>query len=142
MHVRKDLAKSVTDAELDEIVLRLRSRELIAFDPSQKGHVPAKPGLYAIHRLDGPCLHAGQSANLRSPLFVQHYQGGGKKAQSDLVQKVVSHGMADGRISAQHWIIENCAFRWLDLPDTETRHWGEHRLLSSLRPLWCVPNER
>jgi hypothetical protein len=130
-------------AQLDEIVQLLMSREAVAFDPSKRNDVPTCHGLYAIHTAKGVCLHAGKtrSANLRHRLFTQHYAGGGKGAGSDLVQKVQSKNVTDSKPSAQKWIRTNCVFRWLEVPDSVTRHWAEHRLLSYLRPIWCVPKE-
>jgi hypothetical protein len=130
-------------AQLDEIVERLMSREAVAFDPSKRKDVPTSHGLYAIHTTKGVCLHAGRTrtANLQHRLFTQHYAGGGKGAGSDLVQKIQSKNVTDSKTSAQKWIRINCVVRWLEVPDSVTRHWAEHRLLSYLRPIWCVPKE-
>jgi hypothetical protein len=130
-----------TVALLDEIVQRLMSQEAVAFDPSNRDVVPTSHGLYAIHTTKGVCLHAGwtRSKTLQHRLFTQHYAGGGKGAGSDLVQKIQSKNVTDSKTSAQKWIRANCVFRWLEVPERVTRHWAEHRLLSFLRPIWCVP---
>ena len=129
--------------QLDEIVRRLISKETVAFDPSNREGVPIAHGLYAIYTTKGVCLHAGrtQSANLQHRLFTQHYAGGGAAAGSDLVQKIQSRKVAANKASAQAWIRTNCVFKWVEVPNPVMRHWAEHRLLSFLRPIWCVPKK-
>ena len=132
-----------TVAQLNEIVRLLVSKEPVAFDPSNRQKVPTTHGLYAIFTTNGVCLHAGmtRSANLQHRICRQHYAGGGNGAGSDLIQKIQSRKVADSRSAAQKWIKENCVFKWLEVPDSVMRHWAEHRLLSHLRPIWCVPKQ-
>jgi hypothetical protein len=129
---------SVFSKQLDEVIESLLLRNPLDFEQTKKD-APTSPGLYAIFCIGTEkCLHAGKSKNLRHRLLVQHYSGGGIGAGSDIVQKIQSNGLAEDRASAQKWIQSNCLFRWIEEPDHETRHWAEHRLLSYLRPVWCI----
>jgi hypothetical protein len=132
-----------TVAQLDEIVRLLRSKDALAFDPSKRNDVPIAHGLYAIYTIKGVCLHAGRTAtkNLQHRLFTQHYAGGGIGAGSDLVQKIQTQKVAADKTSAQTWIRTNCIIRWVEVSDPVMRHWAELRLLSCLRPIWCVPKK-
>lgn len=134
---------TLTDEQLDCIVRELTSQNSIKLHPRHRGQVPDAYGLYAIYTNQGVCLHAGrttsQNSNLQKRIFDQHYAGGGKGAGSDLVQKVQSNCFAPDRRQAQVWIAENCVVRFVVVADPVTRHWAEHRLLSHLRPIWCIP---
>ena len=126
-----------------EILDRLLAAPAFAFDDSLRLRLPIKPGLYVIARKDvpkGEYLHAGQSPKakegLRSRVWSQHFTGGGDSAGSDLVQKVIDKGQADGRAASQAWIRANCLVQWLVEEDKDLRCWAEHYMLSVLRPIW------
>src|SRR5258706_11242373 len=85
------------------------------FDENLRQRLPIQKGLYLIARKDGPkgeYLHAGQSPKakegLRSRVWSQHFTQGGDRARSDLVQKVIDKGYADGKATSQAWIRANC----------------------------------
>jgi hypothetical protein len=127
---------------LDEIVGRLIAQTPMAFTLSNEKNVPTLHGIYAIYTKSRACLHAGRTrtTSLRNRLFAQHFRGGGKGAGSDLVQKIQSRGYANDKLNAQAWIEQNCLVRFIVVADPLARHWAELRLLSHLRPLWCVPS--
>jgi hypothetical protein len=122
---------------------RLLAAQAFEFDGSLKLHLPVEQGLYLIAQRQGPSglyLHAGKTRNaklgLRSRVWIQHYNGGGKGAGSDLLQKVIDKGQAVGRVDAKAWIRANCLVQWVVEEDEALRGWAEHYLLSVLRPIW------
>ena len=126
-----------------EILETLLAAPAFRFDDSLRPRLPVKHGLYVIARRDRPkgeYLHAGKSLKakegLRSRVWSQHFTQGGNRARSDLVQKVIDKGYADGRATAQTWIRANCLVQWLVEEDEDSRCWAEHYMLSVLRPIW------
>jgi hypothetical protein len=122
---------------------RLLAAPAFEFDCSLELRLPAEQGLYLIAQRQGPrslYLHAGKTRNaklgLRSRVWIQHYNGGGKGAGSDLLQKVIDNGQATGRTDAKAWIRANCLVQWAVEEDEVLRGWTEHYLLSVLRPIW------
>lgn len=130
----------------------------LPFDEKLVPTVQEEHGLYLIARRDdlGQCeyLHAGvtgctkrkRATGLRGRMD-DHFNGGGKGAGSDLVQKVIDYlhaelGIAPGPVNpktrniAQAWISKNCIVQWLVVGDDELRCWAEHYMLSILRPIW------
>jgi hypothetical protein len=125
------------------IVERLLAAMKHRFDETLRSSIPISPGLYAISKvnaLPGDYLHAGRTGHgkrgLRGRVWDQHFGGGGRGAESDLVQKVQDFGFAQGRERAKAWIQLNCMVQWVVVEDEDTRKWAEHFLLSVLQPLW------
>jgi hypothetical protein len=126
-----------------EILEKLLSAPAFPFDINLKSRLPVQHGVYVISRRNGTCLeylHAGRSNNasggLRSRIWAQHVTGGGDRARSDLVQKVIDRGLAVDRLSAQAWIKTNCFVQWAVEENDDLRCWAEHYILSVLRPSW------
>ncbi len=135
---------------------RLLAAREFPFDDKLPSCLPIQHGLYVIKRQEGSdhheYLHAGRSikaaTGLRSRIWDQHFWGGGKGAEGDLVDKVVKKqyvqlGIPQGsttnqpyRRVAQDWISQNCVVQWLVLEDAELRCWAEHYVLAILRPIW------
>jgi hypothetical protein len=142
--------------QCEAILEGLLSAPAFPFDDHLKSCLPEQHGLYAIARKDGvdqgEYLHAGRSKTaamgLRDRIWNQHFWGGGKGAESDLVDKVVKRQFKDlgiemgsttnrrTRLIAQTWIGNNCVVQWLIVDDPQLRCWAEHYILSILRPIW------
>jgi hypothetical protein len=131
-----DAAKRIPLETLDKIVADLIAAPAMHF--SESARVPDSAGLYAFFTEQG-CLYGGRSnTSLRRRIHVDHWNGGGVGAKSDLIQMVQDHKCADGRIAAQKWMETNCVFRYIEVPDKETRRHGENRLKSHFQPIWCL----
>jgi len=126
----------VTDHDI--LLKKLLAGPAIPFEKRFESHVPNELGLYGIRSKNGKFLHVGVShkAGLRKRLFAQHLNGGGKRAASDLVQKVQDRGLASNRRDAKLWIQQNCLIYCLAESDKSVRTWAEHYLLARLRPIW------
>jgi hypothetical protein len=131
------------EKQCSEILQRLLAAPAFEFDEKLRERLPLRKGLYLIARKDGPkgeYLHAGQSPKakegLRSRVWSQHFTQGGDRARSDLVQKVIDKGHADGKATSQAWIRANCRVQWVVEEDLDLRCWAEHYMLSVLRPIW------
>lgn len=125
------------------ILEKLLAAPAFEFDSDLELRLPAEQGLYLIAQRQGPrglYLHAGKTRNaklgLRSRVWTQHYNGGGKGAGSDLLQKVIDRGKGTGREDARSWIRVNCLVQWAVEEDEALRGWTEHYALSILRPIW------
>jgi hypothetical protein len=142
--------------ECAAIFERLLAASEFPFDGKLSSCLPKQHGLYAIKRQQASnqdeYLHAGRSiraaTGLRSRIWDQHFWGGGRGAEGDLVDKVVKKqyahlGIPQGsttnqqyRRIAQDWISQNCVVQWLVLEDADVRCWAEHYMLAVLRPIW------
>lgn len=138
------------------ILERLLSASAFPYDDTLPSRLPVQHGLYVIMRTRESgrheYLHAGRSVKaptgLRSRIWDQHFWGGGKGAEGDLVDKVVKKeyaqlGIPEGSITnrqnraiAQTWIRNNCVVQWAVEEDAELRCWAEHYVLAILRPIW------
>jgi hypothetical protein len=133
---------SARKRKLEETLQALLSAKPVSFlDISLKSGQLKKQGIYAIScksALPGEYLHVGRSksAGLRGRILSQHLGGGGKGAESDLIQKVQTNKLATNREEASRWIKENCQVQWIIEEDGIRRAWAEHYILSVLQPKW------
>jgi hypothetical protein len=132
---------SARKGECENILQRLLSAPPSAFDESLESKLPTRQGIYAISRKNAPpgqYLHVGRTktAGLHGRILRQHLRGGGKGAESDLLQKVQDQRFATDRDGAGRWIREKCLVQWVVEEDAGLRTWAEHYVLSVLRPIW------
>jgi hypothetical protein len=102
--------------------------------------IPIKSGgLYLIARKHDPIgqyLRVGKTKDLRRRVCSDHCSGGGDRAHSDLIQKVIDKGEAGTRADAQSWIRTHCTVQWVVVADKDLQGWAEHYLLSIVQPIW------
>ncbi|MGB6633632.1 MAG: hypothetical protein WBE52_20500, partial [Terriglobales bacterium] len=115
-------------AECADIVLGLLSAASFAVDVNLRAQMPVTSGgLYLIARKNnaiGQYLWAGKTKDLRRRVCSDHCSGGGDRARSDLIQKVIDKGLADTRQGAQSWIRTNCTVQWIPVADPDLRGWA------------------
>jgi hypothetical protein len=121
--------------ELTRIVERLLSSPELLFDSSLRSNLPEEPGLYAIYvREAGEYIRAGRAdaaGGLRQRVYQNHFMG---DQEGNLRSQLVRSGRCSSLEDAKSWIRNNCAVRVLVVRDDEERRWGEHFMLSVLRP--------
>jgi len=108
--------------ELKGVLNSLLAATPYSFDESLRSNLPEKPGLYMIFtRSNGPeeVLRAGRAS------------GAGGRRQRVYQNHLM--GNQSGNLRAQ-LVRANCSVKFLVVEDEDTLRWGEHFILSVLRP--------
>ena len=120
------------------LVKRLLLGRKLAFDSSLRQGLPEQPGLYAIYRMDarsGEALRAGRTktavGGLRQRVYQNHIMG---SQPGNLRAQLVKDGTCSDSDEAKAWMKQNCVVQFVIVEDDELRRWGEHFMLSILRP--------
>ena len=123
--------------ELKGVLNSLLAATPYSFDESLRSNLPEKPGLYMIFtRSNGPeeVLRAGRASGAggrRQRVYQNHLMGnqsGNLRAQLVRAQTCIDLNQA------KTWVRANCSVKFLVVEDEDTLRWGEHFILSVLRP--------
>lgn len=123
--------------ELKRLLDRLLAATPCYFDESLRSNLPEEPGLYVIFtRTNGleEVLHAGRTSGaggLRQRVYQNHLMG---NQSGNLRAKLVAGKICKGLREAKTWVRANCSVRFLVVKDANALRWGEHFILSVLRP--------
>jgi hypothetical protein len=108
-----------------------------SFDQSLRSNLPEEPGLYMIFTSgNGPeeVLRAGRTSGaggLRQRVYQNHLMG---DQSGNLRAQLVRAQVCRDLIEAKTWVRANCSVKFLVVKDEDTLKWGEHFILSVLRP--------
>jgi len=123
------------------MIERLLSSEEILFDSTVRTKLLGEPGLYTIYvRETAEHLRAGRAdsaAGIRQRVYTGHFMGSSfstPEAPDSLRGNLVRSGICPSLEEAKSWMRDNCAVRALVVGDFNERRWGEHFMLSVLRP--------
>lgn len=134
---RRTLGNVDLEAPIEQgrrIVERLLAAKPVRLERSL---IPDGPGLYVISAGDaepGQYLRAGRAAGaggLRQRIYQNHLMG---SQPGNLRSQLVHDGVCSDSDEAKRWVQRHCRVRVLVVPDEEERRWGEHFMLSVLRP--------
>jgi hypothetical protein len=126
--------------EMKELLDRLLAATPYSFDESLRSNLPEEPGLYMIFtRNDGleEVLRAGRTSGaggLRQRVYQNHLMG---NQSGNLRAQLVGAKICKDLTEAKIWTRANCWVRFLVVKDGNALRWGEHFILSVLRPTFC-----
>jgi hypothetical protein len=126
--------------ELKGVLNSLLAATPYGFDESLRSNVPGEPRLYMIFtRSNGleEVLRAGRASGeggLRQRVYQNHLMG---DQSGNLRKQLVRAQICPDLTEAKAWIRANCSVRFLVMEDENTLRWGEHFVLSVLRPRFC-----
>lgn len=113
---------------------RLLAAAKLEFNGSLRSALPARPGLYAISVREaaaGEFLRAGRAGDLQQRVYQNHLMG---NQTGNLRSQLVRDGVCASLEEAKTWIRTHCLVQFAVIQDEAERRWGEHIMLSLLRP--------
>jgi hypothetical protein len=126
--------------ELKRLLDRLLAATPYGFDESLRSNLPEESGLYVIlTRTNGleEVLRAGRTSGaggLRQRVYQNHLMG---NQSGNLRAQLVAAKTCKDLREAKTWVRANCSVRFLVVEDANALRWGEHFVLSVLRPTFC-----
>lgn len=110
---------------------------LLAAPPSELSNIPVTQGVYLIRNKDGKIIYVGKAKNLKRRICDDH-RGGDEKMSTSTFRRAVSkaYEIRAGR-PVREWVIENCSFAFVGIPDPDLRTAVEAFAILLLRRMAC-----
>jgi len=131
MSKAKDIGERISSHR--HMLDRLLESPTYEFSSGDRKDVPAVTGVYIIYnKTDGKVLYVGESGDLRRRLFENHRSG--NRRGSAFRQALSRWEKIKDEKEIRGYIIQNCSFQVLPVPDKLERKRFEHFAIAVLNP--------
>ncbi len=125
---------------MDELLRKAKqyAEELLKKEPivySNELIIPKKSGVYIINFVnpsDEAMVYVGEGKDLHKRLVQNHLSASENGENSVFRKKLNRLGIHFGE-EMKDWIIENCLFSWIEIPDIDMCHLTEKLVIAHLR---------
>ena len=95
--------------------------------------IPKAQGVYLIYNKKGIVIYAGKGKNLRRRIKDDHISGEAKFTTSIFRRKLSkAYAIKSGK-KMRAWVIDNCSFTWVEIPEKDQASLVEDLLIAYLR---------
>ena len=116
-----------------------KADELLKKEPlvySENLNIPNESGVYTIHFVNPsnePMAYIGEGKDLYKRLITNHLSASENGKNSIFRKKLNSRYNIPFGNKMKEWIIENCLFSWIEIPDVDLCHLTEKLVIAHLR---------
>jgi len=100
---------------------------------SELNALPQSQGVYMIYNLKGAVIYVGKAKKLLRRIKSDHLSAEKRFSTSILRRKLSKKLAINAGPRMKEWLVKNCAFSWIEIPDGDMASLVEALLISYLR---------